>query len=439
MVAFIKDLMPGLLYLFGLTYITFRSLNGKVDEGLMFVTLLFPLQNVVERLHQFPGGKDIIDIVLIAMVIGWALSKKEKLFVATNLNNILGIMIVFTYICLWHGSFYLGTTMPVRFDDVRLQAWKNYMIFPLLFFLVVNNVRTIEGMKKIFITMLFAIVIMDYYTLNQIRWMSGLASREKLVGTFVWTGVNALAAFYAQYLFPILGLFFFSLKRLHKVLLGILVVVGCYIVLFLYSRGAYAGLLMGLITMSFLRKRIFILPLILFLVFWQSILPITVVERINQTTVEGVGFDTSTEHRLMLWEESFDMFKENPIFGVGFFVVPVRTLGGGFTDTHNIYMKILAEQGLIGIFILASILCKALKNGWILYIKAQNNFLKGLGLGFIACVIATIVTNFFGDRWTYLQVGAFFWVLLGLVVRGNLIVQQEKMLNSSFTTKEAGN
>jgi putative inorganic carbon (hco3(-)) transporter len=89
------------------------------------------------------------------------------------------------------------------------------------------------------------------------------------------------------------------------------------------------------------------------------------------------------------------------------------------------FLKILVEQGVIGMFIFLSMFLIALKCGWRLYRDTEDPFFKGLGLGFIACVIATMTTNVFGDRWTYVQLGAYYWVFLALVVRSNIIIKEE--------------
>jgi len=426
-----------LIFIVGISFVVLFSLAGKIHLSLLFLIPLFPLQNVIERLHQFPLGKDFIDIILIAMMLGWvfrSIINKEKIFEPTPLNKLLFIMAIFTYFSLWRSSTYLGFPPPVSASDVRVQNWKNYMIFPLLYFITVNNIKSLKQIKWLIIAMLVSMLIMDSYTLKQIRWMPGLASREKLDGTFVWAGVNVVAAFYAQYIFVLLGILIMHKKKVYKIIFGILFLVGVYITLFLYSRGAYAALITGFLAISLIKKRIFIIPLILLFMFWQSLLPATVVERINKTKTEQGVLDTSTQHRLELWKESIRLFKADPILGTGFNAVPFLGLAGGFTDTHNIYLRILAEQGLIGITIFLIFFLLALKSSWRLYKTASDALLKGLGLGFIACIIATLTTNMFGDRWTYLQLGAYFWVFLGLVVRGNLIARRQ--FQNKFPSKK---
>jgi O-antigen ligase len=166
------------------------------------------------------------------------------------------------------------------------------------------------------------------------------------------------------------------------------------------------------------------------MIFWKTILPENVVERINQTKTEEGDYDASLQHRLKLWEKGISLFKKNPVLGAGFNVIPILGIyvedsSIVYRDTHNVFIKIMAEQGLIGLIVLMVILWKALKNGWILYRSSNSGFLTGLGFGFTISVISLLITNIFGDRWTHLQVGAYFWIFLGLVVSALKVTQQE--------------
>jgi len=68
----------------------------------------------------------------------------------------------------------------------------------------------------------------------------------------------------------------------------------------------------------------------------------------------------------------------------------------------------------------------AFRSGWKLLREANNGFEKGLGLGFMGCVLASATTNLFGDRWSYYEMGSYFWVFWGLVDRGILIAEASK-------------
>ncbi|MFC2061048.1 O-antigen ligase family protein [Elusimicrobiota bacterium] len=427
------ELASIIIYIAAIIGVVAVSLMGKIHLGLLFLIPLFPLRNIVERMHQFPLGKDIIDIILLTMILGWslaAMSKKEKIFQPSPFNKILFVMFVYTYLSVWKGSFYIGAAAPVTFSSVLLQNWKNYMILPLLYFITFNNIKNIKQMKWLVIAIVFSMLLMDYYTVRQIRWMSGIMSRVRIKGTFESLGANEVAAFYAMYTFVLLGIIMFKVKKFFKLFIAPVIACNLFCILFLYSRGAYVAVLASSAFLGLVKNKFILAGLLFIALFWNAFLPENVIERIRETQNEGGELDNSSQDRLELWEKGMNMFKRNPLIGAGYGVV--STLGFSvqdreavYRDTHNIYVKILAEQGIIGIIILVLLFRLAFKSGWQLFKSADDDFLKGLGLGFAACVIAAVLCNFFGDRWTYHQVGAYFWVFLALVVRGNIITEEQ--------------
>ena len=50
---------------------------------------------------------------------------------------------------------------------------------------------------------------------------------------------------------------------------------------------------------------------------------------------------------------------------------------------------------------------------------------RGLGLGFVICVIILMINNIFGDRWSYFELSGYLWIFAGLVARLNIISKTE--------------
>ncbi len=154
-------------------------------------------------------------------------------------------------------------------------------------------------------------------------------------------------------------------------------------------------------------------------------------------TTDSYGqLDDSSENRLLIWEQSVDLFKTTPVFGIGFGVF--RHLGFNLKDTHNIYLKILAEQGIVGIGIFFTLIFMLIAQGWRLFKKGKTGLYRSMGAGFLACIIVSLINNLFGDRWTYLPLGAYMWVFAGLVAR--LIVLSNdtspKQVNNKIMVKQ---
>ncbi len=428
----IKSFAPLFLYVLGVV-LFFRALTGKVHHTLLFVVFLLPLRNVVERLHGFPLGEKFLTMLILGMMIGWFLlgaSRKIKLMENSPLNVISLVLIFYTFVSLQIGNQYLGFPF-FNTGDPRVQDWKNFCLMPLLFFITFNTTQDKKSVWQVFIAMCAAMLLSAYYTSTQVSWFSALVSRAKITGTFNFLGPNEVAAFFNQYTI-ILAAVFYSLKRgLAKTSLMALIALNLFCVLFLYSRAAYLAIFVGLNILFALKDKKLLAVLIFAALFWQIALPAKVQERISQTTDEfGELADVSAERRLSVWSLSMELFQDSPITGLGFGVF--RHLGFDLGDTHNIYIKILVEQGLIGLFIFIILMMCFLKEGFILYQKGDDNLSKGLGLGLMLSIVVLLINNFFGDRWSYLELGSYLWIFAGLVARLRVISLQAQTQKAPF-------
>ncbi len=98
----------------------------------------------------------------------------------------------------------------------------------------------------------------------------------------------------------------------------------------------------------------------LFLILIQNIPSLSIVVSRMQSFLEGG--DTSVQIRLMLWNLALDAFKAHPLLGIGwhqFYSTLSYYVGSnrGF-ETHNVYLQLLCETGIIGFGIFFS---------WIVY------------------------------------------------------------------------
>jgi O-antigen ligase len=139
---------------------------------------------------------------------------------------------------------------------------------------------------------------------------------------------------------------------------------------------------------------------------------------------EDQQLDTSAQDRVTIWNDAMYMFHQNPIFGEGFDTYRLQHRVSIYTDTHNYFLKVLVEMGIAGLLFFLFLLAKATRLGLKLWRSAQDPFLKSIGLGFALLMACVFVVNFFGDRWLYVEVNGFMWVLLACVVRGQMIENQ---------------
>lgn len=100
-----------------------------------------------------------------------------------------------------------------------------------------------------------------------------------------------------------------------------------------------------------------VLFIALFLINSDLISDIPGVQRIFATFQDVQSQEDVSSNRFDLWAYAIELFRSNPVFGVG--VGGYIKVGGIGTDTHNAYLQILCEQGIIGflLFVIPIIYC----------------------------------------------------------------------------------
>ncbi len=419
---FVRLISVPILY-FGGIITAFLAIFRKAEWGLLLLVALIPQPNIFYKLYPFPMGKDLLDILFIAVGIGIVVNKGGF---EIRGNSVLIILIILTsYFALWNSSMNFSLPLPISYANPLIKAWKGYAFMVGMYLLTFNAIKGDENLRKILVT-LMALVIL-FISVRSFRSYTPEASfieDSRAVGPFwiVGLGSNHFAAFVVHCSAFFLGVFLLDKNRWRKILFLLVVLFSLHPLFFSYSRGAYVAALGVLIFLGLLKKRSLLILAIVLLVAWKALLPTSVVDRIEMTKGESGEIEQSAAIRLDLWDLSLELFKQHPIIGLGFggfeFTLP---MGGRWKDTHNYYLKMLSEQGIIGFGLLFITLFMAFRSGWKLLEAGKNGFEKGLGLGFIACVVASATTNLFGDRWSYFEIGSYFWIFWGLVDRAFLL------------------
>jgi len=150
-------------------------------------------------------------------------------------------------------------------------------------------------------------------------------------------------------------------------------------------------------------------------------MPVSVQERFSTIFVDKESErDESAESRFVLWGIAMNEYVKSPITGIGFHVFHhVNPYRG--KDTHNYFVKILTEQGIVGITVLLVIFYYSTKLSLLLYRTSSDPLFKALGLGMLGAITAFFIGNMFGDRMSHYPISAYFWTYLALVQRALLL------------------
>lgn len=378
---------------------------------------LLPFQNVRYRLHQYPLGHAFIDLMLFASIVG-SLRRGQLQFPKAYVRFPLTVLAALTYINLWKGSASLSLPWPLSFNDARFDNWKNNVIVPIVVFIAVYSaVRTHRQMKILLLAMCLTTAVFNrnvYNTIGQADHSTfSYDSRAETGGI----GSNGLAAFEVQFGFLLLGLSAFEERRSVKLLYWGLAIFCFYCVMLSFSRGAYLAFLAGWLALGVLKTRKLLITFAVFLVTWQSLVPGAVKERIFMTYTSDGQLESSAAERVTIWQDAEDVIKVDPIFGIGYDTYEFMHRVGPYTDTHNLYMKVLVEGGVMGMGAFLLLFWRVTRLGAAAFRQAAEPFHAGLGLGILMWMVCAFLVNIFGDRWNYIQIVGFLWTAAAMALR----------------------
>lgn len=397
----------------------------KPEIGIYYIVPLLPLQTVRYKLHDFFLGAQWIDLMLLGVIIG-LLRQGDPVILKNPLRKWIFGLSVLTYVSLWQGAFFLGSPLPLWFDDARLSDWKNYMVIFLLFFLVLASIKNVKQMQILIFLVCLSMLALNRNYINTMRQrdFSTFSYDVRDEGTMGYAGVNGLAALEAQVSVFLLGLY--SFYKNAKARLAILVLLATCLVALMYtlSRGGYAALLVGVLFLGIVKSRKLLVVLAIFLLTWTAFVPNAVRERVLTTKNSNGELEASAGSRVTLWENAAEIIRSNPAIGTGYDTYKFMHAVGPYEDTHNYYVKVMLETGILGFILFIAIISRMFAAGFSLFrtIEAED-FLRGIGLGAAGMMIATMVANVFGDRWTYIEETGFTWVFVAMALRGMIIAK----------------
>jgi O-antigen ligase len=97
----------------------------------------------------------------------------------------------------------------------------------------------------------------------------------------------------------------------------------------------------------------------------------------------------------------------------------------GLKDTHNWFVKVMVETGVVGMIFVLFMLEQMLVLAYRVFKRTEDPLYRGLGLGLFVAMCSCIVANFFGDRWTYLEITGMLWVVVAAAARALQLGQTE--------------
>ena len=393
------------------------ALAGRPLIGLYCLIPLLPYRTLRDHFLDYPLGGNIITILVVCVILGALFQgknlPKSKLYLTWL------IFAIYLYFSMWIGTLLGNGPAPLWLSDINFVTWKDYMLQPLIFVAAGLAIQNRKDVRTVLIVAAIAMAMIDRSALlNSLSrsWVQFDESKRD-GGPLGFAGSNGLAAFLAQFSLFFWGFAQFVKTKKYKIAFYVLVAASMFATMYTFSRAAYIAIVLGAVILGILKTRKLLVIVAIFLFTWQVVLPVAVTQRITMTQDSSGHLEQSAEERIRLWEAAKSSFASSPIVGIGYATFQMTAHTDNLRDTHNWYVKVLVETGLIGFVIVLALLFQAIALSYQLFRRESDPLYQGLGLGLLLLMFGTIILNFFGDRWTYLEINGLLWVIAATAVR----------------------
>lgn len=416
--------IPMIAYL-GFWVATLLSLGGRPLWGLYYLLPFLPYRTLRDHFLDYPLGANVTTILVLAIVIGALIHgkrlPKSKLYLTWLIFGI------YMYLSMWLGTALGHAGAPLWIHDTNFATWKDYMLLPLVFVGAGLVVEDRKAVRTVILITGLALVFIDRSALmdSMSRSWGTFDENKRDGGPLGWAGSNGLAAFLAQFSMFFWGFAQFLKRKKARWLCYALVATTIFATMYTFSRASYIAIVAGALALGIFKDRKMIIVVAVFLFTWQAIVPLAVTQRVMMTTNSNGQLEASAQERVDLWENAKKTFYNEPIFGTGYATFQFGEHTDNLKDTHNWYVKVLIETGIIGGIIAVILLYQMLALSYHLFRKGKDPLYQGLGFALFLCIGSSIILNCFGDRWTYLEINGLLWALIGAATRAVHLTEPE--------------
>ena len=400
----------------GFWVMCFISLTWRPLYGFYYLIPFIPYRSMRDHFNDYFLGENLLTLLVLCVIAGAIIRgnrpPKSKLYL---IWIVIGI---YLYLSMWIGTVSGIAPTPLWLSDINFMTWKDYMMIPLIFVaasLVVEDRNAIKMTIAIFgISLLFIDRACILESMSR-SWNS-FDETKRNGGPLVF-GSNQTAAFLANSAMFIWGVLEFAKTKKVKLAGYALVGTTLFAVLYTFSRAGYLAVLVGVLILGCLKDRKLLIALTVLLFTWQAVVPTAVHQRVDMTTDSNGQLESSAQSRIDLWTEARESIGRYPVFGTGFATFQLVPHAHGLRDSHNWFVKVAVETGIIGLALTFVLLGQLFVLAWKLYRRSEDRLYKGLGLGLFLALCTCMIANFFGDRWTYLEITGPLWALAGAALR----------------------
>ncbi len=400
-------------------YFTFLVLNFEAG----FLSLIF-LRTSLDYFQTAGGGEGGLNVSAAASLVLIVLSVFYILYRGVNIFNYREVLpfSIFLLIC--------GLSIFASQDF--LESVSDWLRFVSIFFIYIVTRLIAVSEKKIRLVLnviLLSVLIPVFLGYYQFLTGSGYETQSeagRIIGTFAHPND------FSSYLLVVLVFCTAQLcekeSLISKRLLAPLVLLMLFAFVLTFSRGSWVVFVFSMVVMGILRYRRILVFLPVFLIAALFLIP-GVQDRIYEVLDPSHARATSGwEWRLNAWAQVGTLLSEKPIFGHGLSMVFIKM---GYL-THNDYLRLLVEVGIVGLLAYLWMAVQFLSQTWRDYKRTQSNIAKSFHVGLLALTLGFLLRQAADNTLRNTAAMMFFWIFLALT-RNIFLIDSE--LDTANTMK----
>jgi len=253
--------------------------------------------------------------------------------------------------------------------------------------------------KKHMRTLLMGVYMSSIFPLLMTAWgFAGGGARQEIKGDFERvTGPFGQSNTFGRYLMLmiIFGVAIFPyLEKGYRRLFAVLLSGSAIVLVLTFTRSALVATVFGLVAVALAQGKKVLVGVIVLATFGLLSIP-QVNARFSDLTEDESTVDTSpnsVDWRLAQWTSVLPYFKSSPVTGVGLSKVP--TLTSNEAQTHNDFVRVLVETGVLGILAYLAVLAAILGLGRRAVLAApRGTFDHAVAAGFFGCAVAFLAVS----------------------------------------------
>lgn len=351
--------------------------------------------------------------LILAVAIGLGIFFHKSKLKFKNFFESQEILLIILLIIIW-----LSIPFGMGFNQEDSNALKMTKVF-LILLMASHIITELKRYEIVIWTLILAGLYLGYEAYNAPDWMFTQGRLDVGIGGSDFSEGNFLGAHFGM-LLPFIGIMFLKGKWKSKIISLISGVLVINSIIMTRSRGVFLAVIAGLISAIIFsvpgKRRMIFFVMIIALVGTFTLIDPGFWSRIENITFDISGIDTSGQGRLFAWQAALSMTSEHPFgIGEGNFKTFIGKYNPDMTgrDTHNTFLRCLAELGIQGALVLLLLIGNAF---YILFsLKKQvrilpnkNDFLWHI-YGLKIALIIYLVSGMFLTQ-TYIE--EFYWLLM---------------------------